>query len=98
MATVAADFVVRTGEANDFWTFEKQLRMSEQFVKLHTWMTELDLSGSELIAFAVIHHYAAYQEESEEEKRMRSPNDKLYDIKYFEQLYDEQNAARGGTD
>lgn len=37
-------------------------------------------------------------EESEEEKRMRSPNDKLYDIKYFEQLYDEQNAAKGGTD
>lgn len=35
--------------------------MSEQFVKLHKWMTELGLNPSELIAFAVIHHYTAYQ-------------------------------------
>ena len=35
--------------------------MSEQFVKLHTWMTELGLNPSELIAFAVIHHYTVYQ-------------------------------------
>lgn len=31
--------------------------MSEQFVKLHTWMTELGLNPSELIVFAVIHGY-----------------------------------------
>lgn len=31
--------------------------MSEQFVKLHSWMTELGLNPSELIAFAVIHGY-----------------------------------------
>ena len=35
--------------------------MSEQFVKLHRWMTELDISGSELIAFAVIHHDTVYR-------------------------------------
>lgn len=35
--------------------------MSEQFVKLHSWMTELGLNPSELIAFAVIHHYTVYQ-------------------------------------
>ena len=33
--------------------------MSEQFVKLHTWMTELGLNPSELIVFAVIHGYTA---------------------------------------
>ena len=32
--------------------------MSEQFVKLHTWMaTDLHLTGNELIVFAVIHGY-----------------------------------------
>lgn len=33
--------------------------MSEQFIKLHTWMTELGLNPSELIVFAVIHGYTA---------------------------------------
>lgn len=36
--------------------------MSEQFIKLHTWMaTDLHLTGNELIVFAVIHSYTTYQ-------------------------------------
>lgn len=34
--------------------------MSEQFVKLHSWMTELDLSGNELIVLAVIHSFTTH--------------------------------------
>ena len=34
--------------------------MSEPFVKLHSWMTGLGLSASELICFAVIHGYTEY--------------------------------------
>ena len=35
--------------------------MSEQFIKLHSWMTEIGLSGNELIVFAVIHHYTQWK-------------------------------------
>ena len=36
--------------------------MSEPFIKLNMWMaSELNLSGNELIIFAVIHQYTAYQ-------------------------------------